>query len=53
MTIKQRIISFLQNHPEGVDDDDLAKILGLSARQQANLRCRELEKEGFLQQKPR
>jgi hypothetical protein len=47
MTTKQRIISFLQNHPEGIDDDELAKILDLNARQQANMRCRELEKEGL------
>ena len=48
MTTKQRIISFLQNHPEGIDDDELAKVLDLSARQQANMRCRELEKEGLV-----
>src|SRR5215208_4498952 len=48
MTIKQNIISYLQNHPEGVDDDDLARALRLSARQQANMRCRELEKEGLV-----
>ena len=48
MTVKQRIITYLQNHPEGIDDDELAKILGLSQRQQANMRCRELEKEGLV-----
>ena len=48
MTIKQRIISYLQNHPEGIDDDELARVLGLSARQQANMRCRELETEGLI-----
>lgn len=48
MTVKQRIISYLQNHPEGVDDDVLAMALGLSARQQANKRCRELEEEGLV-----
>jgi hypothetical protein len=48
MTIKERIISFLQNHTEGVDDDELAKALNLSARQQANLRCRRLEGEGLV-----
>jgi len=48
VTIKQRIISYLQNHPEGVDDDELARILELSARQQANIRCRELENEGLV-----
>jgi hypothetical protein len=48
MTIKQSIISFLQSHPDGADDDELANILSLSARQQANSRCRELEKEGLV-----
>jgi hypothetical protein len=48
MTIRQRIMTFLQTHPDGIDDDDLAKVLQLSARQQANIRCRELEKEGLV-----
>lgn len=48
MTTKQRIISFLQNYPEGIDDDELARILGLSFRQQANSCCRELQKEGLV-----
>ena len=47
-TIKQRIIDYLQRHPEGVDDDQIAAELGLSARQQANVRCRELEREGLV-----
>ncbi len=36
------------NHPEGIDDDDLARVLNLSARQQANSRCRQLAKEGLV-----
>ncbi|MEM2126554.1 MAG: hypothetical protein QXQ53_09185 [Candidatus Methanosuratincola sp.] len=48
MTVKQSIISYLQSHPEGIDDDELARVLGLSTRQQANMRCRELEKEGLI-----
>ena len=48
MTVKQRIISSLQNHPEGIDDDELAITLGLSTRQQANSICRLLEKEGLV-----
>jgi hypothetical protein len=48
MTTRQRIILFLQSHPEGIDDDELAKALDLKARQQANMRCRELEKEGLV-----
>lgn len=48
MTVKQRIIACLQNHPEGIDDDELAKVLNLSARQQANSNCRQLEKDGLV-----
>ena len=48
MTIKERIKEYLKRHPEGVDDDMLAKALKLSARQQANQRCRELEVEGLV-----
>jgi hypothetical protein len=48
MTTKQRIISFLQSHPEGVDDDDLTKALRLRFRAQANMRCRELERDGLV-----
>lgn len=51
-TIKQRIIDYLQRHPEGVDDDQIAAELGLSARQQANVRCRELEREGLVAGRP-
>lgn len=48
MTIKQRIISYLQSYPKGIDDDELARALNLRTRQQANSRCRELEKEGLV-----
>jgi hypothetical protein len=48
MTIRQRIIDYLSRHPEGVDDDELAKALNLKYRQQANSRCRQLESEGLV-----
>lgn len=48
MTTKQRIISFLQTHPQGIDDDELTKALNISRRQQVNARCNELEKEGLV-----
>lgn len=48
MTIRERIVAFLQRHPEGVDDDALAKALQLKYRQQANSRCRQLEEEGLV-----
>lgn len=51
MTIKEQISAYLQRHPEGVDDDQLARNLNLSARQQANSRCRELEEEGLVQRR--
>ena len=50
-TIKERIAAYLQRHPEGVDDDMLAKVLNLSARQQANSRCRQLAKEGLVERR--
>ncbi len=51
MTIKDQIIEYLQRHPEGADDDYLAKVLDLSARQQANSRCRQLESEGLVERR--
>lgn len=48
MIIRQRIIEYLQKHPEGVDDDALAEALGLRRRQQANSRCRALAQEGLV-----
>lgn len=48
MTIAERITSLLQRRPEGVDDDELSQALDLKARRQANIRCRQLEKEGFV-----
>lgn len=51
LTIKERIAEYLQRHPEGVDDDTLAKVLNLSARQQANSRCRELAEEGLVERR--
>lgn len=51
MTIKDQISAYLQRHPEGADDDYLAKVLDLSARQQANCRCRQLESEGLVERR--
>ena len=51
MTIKERIAEYLKKHPEGVDDDLLARNLNLSARQQANSRCRQLEEEGLVERR--
>lgn len=48
MSIQERIIAFLQTYPQGIDDDELAEKLQLSSRQQANMRCRALEKAGLV-----
>jgi hypothetical protein len=48
VTARQRILYYLQKHPEGADDDELAVATGLSTRQQANIECRRLEQEGLV-----
>jgi gluconate kinase len=48
VTIREKIIDYLSRHPEGVDDDELAKALNLKYRQQANSRCRQLQSEGLV-----
>src|SRR5262245_34300836 len=48
MTIASRILALLKTRPDGVDDDELATVLQLTARQQANSRCRALEEEGVI-----
>ncbi len=52
MIIRDRIITYLQEHPEGVDDDDIADALNLKSRQQANIRCNRLKEEGFVIRRP-
>jgi hypothetical protein len=48
MTNREKVIDYLQKHSEGVDDDELAKALDFSRRQQSNLICRRLEKEKLI-----
>lgn len=48
MTIQDRIVAYLSEHPEGVDDDALTAALNLRQRQQANQRCRRLEQYGLV-----
>jgi hypothetical protein len=50
-TIRDRILEYLGQHPEGVDDDELARALNLKARQQANSRCRQLAEEGVVERR--
>jgi len=51
MSARDRIIALLRTHPDGLDDDVIAERLGLSRRQQANSRCRELEREGIVERR--
>jgi hypothetical protein len=51
MSARDRIIALLRTHPDGLDDDVIAEKLGLSRRQQANSRCRELEREGIIERR--
>jgi hypothetical protein len=51
MAARDRIIALLRTHPDGLDDDAIAEKLGLSRRQQANSRCRELEREGIVERR--
>ncbi|MDX9864086.1 MAG: hypothetical protein RBT34_04700 [Anaerolineaceae bacterium] len=51
MIIKDRIVACLRIHPEGLDDDELTKILNLSARQTANINCRRLQDEGVIERR--
>jgi hypothetical protein len=47
-SLKQRILDEIKKYPEGIDDDQLAKALGLSQRQTANQYCRRMEQEGLI-----
>ena len=51
MTIQERIVAYLAEHSEGIDDDALASILGLKQRQQANQRCRRMEQFGIVERR--
>jgi hypothetical protein len=51
MTILDRITAYLKEHPEGVDDDELAWALQLKQRQQANSRCRQLAEQGLIERR--
>jgi hypothetical protein len=51
ITIRDRILAYLQAHPEGADDDQIAVALGLKQRQQANSRCRQLAAQGVIERR--
>lgn len=42
MTNKEEIFDLITNHPEGLDDDDIAEITGIQPRQQVQQLCNQL-----------
>jgi hypothetical protein len=42
MTNKEEIFDLIINHPEGLDDDDIAEITGIQPRQQVQQLCNQL-----------
>src|ERR1051325_1119174 len=42
MTNKEEIFDLINSHPEGLDDDDIAKMTGIQPRQQVQQLCNQL-----------
>jgi len=42
MTNKEEIFDLISNHPEGLDDDDIASLTGIQPRQQVQQLCNQL-----------
>src|SRR6188508_1006263 len=42
MTNKEEIFDLIKNHPEGLDDDDIAQMTGIQPRQQVQQLCNQL-----------
>jgi hypothetical protein len=42
MTNKEEIYDLVNNHPEGLDDDDIAEMTGIQPRQQVQQLCNQL-----------
>lgn len=42
MTNKEEIFELINNHPEGLDDDDIAEMTGIQPRQQVQQLCNQL-----------
>jgi hypothetical protein len=42
MTNKEEIFELIQQHPEGLDDDDIAEMTGIQPRQQVQQLCNQL-----------
>jgi len=52
LSLREKIIEYLQTHPEGVDDEALTKALGVPYRQEVNTICRKLVREGIVERRP-
>lgn len=48
MANADRILETLKRRPEGLDDDELSQLSGVTPRQQVNMICRKLEASGIL-----
>ena len=48
MANSDRILDVLRRHPEGLDDDELSQLSGVTPRQQVNMVCRKLEADGIV-----
>jgi hypothetical protein len=48
MAISDRILLYLRENPYGADDGEIARVLGLKRRQQANAECKALAERGLI-----
>ena len=48
ITIENRILEYLHDYPDGLDDDQISDALSIKPRQSVNQACRRLESEGKL-----
>lgn len=51
MALKDRILAYLQNRPDGADDGEIERALGVRYHSQVNSRCRDLEAEGIIERR--
>lgn len=51
-SIRDLILRYLADHPEGATDSELTAALNLKYHQQANSRCRELAAQGQIERRP-
>ena len=51
MALKDRILAYLQTCPDGADDGEIERALGVRYHSQVNSRCRELEAEGLIERR--